>query len=309
MEELQDKTLYEGLNFEERLEVRRRLITQYGTSLPEKEKESHFAGKKEGSKNDNQNEKMELEDPKIYEGKSFNERLEVRRKLIEKYGTSLNNKNQDGGTFEKKTEGEDKEKLKLTDPKIYEGKKFNERLEIRKKLISQYGTSLIEGKKEEKKEKKKEGKQKIADFDTRVKKRRIISKIENDKKIDRQKKKVILDNKLEFINDPDIIIDEEANICYVTDKKIKEKVEYKKIPGVGTEIMKGDEFSGSYQRALDRARILATKNLFPNYYIPWSESRSAYRTSLLDRVPSVKAIISNKEFYPVRNFTNLILGA
>ena len=65
----------------------------------------------------------------------------------------------------------------------------------------------------------------------------------------------------------------------------------------------------SYQRALDRARILATKNLFPNYYIPWSESRSAYRTSLLDRVPSVKAIISNKEFYPVRNFTNLILGA
>lgn len=295
MQELQDD-IYEGLSFEERIAVRRKLIAQYGTSIRNQEKESSIFEKEQ--ENSNNNEILEIEDPRIYEGKSFEERIEIRNKLIEKYGTSLKRMNQDEEIFDKEKE---KKSVDLADPKIFEGKKYQERLEIRKKLIEKYGTSLVEGKKEDivKKTKKSNQGAKKADFDTRVQKRRIIARIEGNKSVDPIKKKIIVQNKIEFINDPDIIIDDDANICYVTDKKVKERVEFKKKPGIASEIMKGDSFNGSYEKALKRAKTLAGLKPFPSFYVPWSPSRGVFRTSYLDKVKEVRSLITNRDFYPV----------
>lgn len=295
--------IYDGLSFEERIELRRKLIAEYGTSLPEKQNDKPLF--EEESSNDNEK-KLEIEDPKIYEGKSFQERIEIRRTLIEKYGSSLPQEDQQGVGLRKESEkeAEKKKKLELNDPKVYEGKSFGERIEIRRRLIDQYGTSMLGEEdtsmaKKEKKEKKKKPTQ--ASFEMRCQKRRIISNIERNKLIDRSKKKMIMENKLEFINDPDIIIDDEANICYVSDKKVKERVDFRMIPGISTEIMKGDSYDGSYGGAITRARKLfhRAKRSTRVYYVPWSISKGAFRTSLLDESKRVKSIISNRGFFPV----------
>lgn len=309
MQEIKQE-MYEGLNFEERIELRRKLIAQNGTSLPEQQNDRPMF-KEEDSKKNNEKE-LELENPKIYEGKNFQERLEIRKRLIDKYGTSLPGADQPTPNFgvDDKKGQEDKKKMELSDPKVYEGKGFDDRIEIRRKMIEQFGTSILgdTGKKMAKKGKEEGGRKKTkskrANFEMRCQKRRIISKIENDKMIDRSKKRAILENKLEFINDPDIIIDEEANICYVSDSKVKERVDYRMIPGIATEIMKGDSYDGSYNGAIARARKLfhKTRRSSKVYYVPWSVSKGAFRTSLLDESKKVKSIISNRGFFPVSYF-------
>lgn len=290
--------IFKGLNFDERVQLRRELIAQNGTSLPENEEKTKFSkSKKKESSNPNDGD-LDLEDPEIFKNKNFEERLKIRRELISKYGTSLKDNNKENNSiFNKKGDKENTQNIE--NPEIFKNKNFDERLKIRRELISKYGTSLFNEKKTKKNNSKKKT-ENASDFESRVTKRRIIAKIEENKNLNKLKKKVILENKIEFINDPDIIIDEEANICYITDKKLKEKVVFKKNPGVSSEIMRGDEYDGSYGGALERARRLHLNARLPVFYVPWSESRGAFRTSLLDRSKSASVFISNRDFYPVK---------
>jgi hypothetical protein len=118
-------------------------------------------------------------DPKIFEGKNFDERVKIRKDLIAKYGTSIpGQENEKRSVLGNKTEVKDASGKILPpkgDPKAFEKLNFNERVELRKMMIAAYGSSLPDADEEKPKNKDKNTKGSEAinkqSFDERCKKR------------------------------------------------------------------------------------------------------------------------------------------
>ena len=126
--------MFEGLDFDERVQLRRDLIAKYGTSLPNAQDDSDglFSKKKVTKKNGNV--LPERGDETAFENLTFDERVEIRKKMIAAYGTSLPNTQDDSdGLFSKKkvTDKEGNVLPRRGDETAFENLNFDERVEIR----------------------------------------------------------------------------------------------------------------------------------------------------------------------------------
>ena len=243
----------------------------------------------------------------MFEGLNFDERCKLRRELIAKYGTSLPRDQADqAATAHKKDSSDRRGSLDVNNTKQFENLNFEERCALRRRMINKYGSSLPDkdggqdqALKRKKEVSKKKGKGALAPYEMRVQKRRLIMSLQEKKMVSRSKLQTILDNKIEYINDPNIMIDEEANICYITDKKVKEQVLYEEIPGWRSEILVNDGFDGGWGAALKRAKLLGRKTRFPVIYLPWDSKNHVFPTYQLDEVKAAKHLLTNKQFHYV----------
>jgi hypothetical protein len=259
----------------------------------------------------------------MFEGLDFEQRLQKRRELIAKYGTSLppssapNPHSKLQEELEKvrheKEKNEEKEaEVDLGNKDLFKDKNFEERLELRRKLIDKYGTSLAtkyHGHGEEQEKKKDEelnDNGELNEFDLRIKKRRIIMTLEDKKEIEKSKLNDIASNKLEYVHDPNIIIDQQGDVYYVTDKKLGKRVTYKPIPGTVSELNNVDKFEGSFSQAVERTKDLK-RSKFPIIYIPWDRKKKRFRANELDEMKATEMLMGEREFHPVRR--RVILGA
>jgi len=97
--------MFEGLKFDERVKLRRELIAKYGTSLPKGDEPSKlFGDKHSGVKDASGNELPVRGDLKAFEDLKFEERVQIREKMIAAYGSSLPEADVEQGTTEKKKE-------------------------------------------------------------------------------------------------------------------------------------------------------------------------------------------------------------
>jgi hypothetical protein len=135
-------------------------------------------------------------DPNIFEGKSFDERVKIRKELIAKYGTSLPGQDHENrpilGNKASVKDASGKILPPKGDPKAFEKLNFDERIELRKKMISAYGSSLPDADEEKPKNKQKntkgsEGINKQS-FDERCKKRQLLLDIMNNQRVSKEKK-------------------------------------------------------------------------------------------------------------------------
>ena len=241
----------------------------------------------------------------MFEGLNFDERLKLRRKLIAKYGSSLPQSQADQAATAHKMDLSDRlPSLDINNTKQFEKLKFDERLSLRRKMIAKYGTSLPSKDANQAKLKQESSKNRenanIAPYEMRVQKRRLIMKLEKQKSVSRTKLQNLLENKIEYINDPNIMIDEDANICYIAESKVKEKVVYEEISGWRSEIMVIDDYDGGWGSALKRADMLGRKTKFPVVYIPWDDKHQVFPTYQLDEIKASRHLLTNKQFRYVR---------
>lgn len=181
---------------------------------------------------------------------------------------------------------------------------FTQRVEIRQKMIAAYGSSLPEADVEMKSTKKKAEEVGSSSFGQRVQKRRIIANILANPNVSSALKKDLDENKDEYIEDPNIFIQDNGNIKYVTESKVRKRVVYEALPSSKLEIDKVDHYSGGWGASLKRAQKM-NKTSFPVFHIPWKNKKECFATYQLDEVEAVKSIISDKEFYRVRKWNFL----
>jgi len=255
---------------------------------------------------------------KRLENLDYEDRIKLRTELIAEYGSSLapdQQKNPDDrlqqeldkvkAEREKNAAGDPN--LKLGDKKLFDGKDFDERVELRKQLIDKYGTSIAakldNGKGNQEKDEEKNDDFDDDDFDLRIKKRRIIMKLDDERRIPMSKLEDIKDNKLEYVTDPNYIINEQGDVYYVTDKKVGKRITYEPIVGYQAEVDSEDNFEGSYKDALLRTNDLK-KNAFPVIYVGWDEKREMFKTHELDEIKATEHLMGEREFFPVRQKYN-----
>jgi hypothetical protein len=244
-------------------------------------------------------------DPEIFKGKNFDERVEIRRGLIAKYGTSLPAQDQGESMFGNRgkdvVDAQGNVLPKRGDSEAFENKTFDERVQIRQKMIAAYGSSLPEADEENHmggNSKNQEDSAK-SNFANRVNKRKVIAQILDNPSVSALKKKDIRENKDEYIEDPNIFIEDNGDVKYITTAKERKRVVYEYMPSSKLEIDKEDHFNGSWGASLSRAKKM-TKNHFPVFHIPWRNKKEYFATYQLDEVEAVKSIISDQEFHRVR---------
>lgn len=83
--------MFEGLNFDERVALRRDLISKYGTSLAVADEETGnlFGSNKKKVMDAEGNELPAVGDEDAFKGMDFKQRVEIRQKMIAAYGSSL----------------------------------------------------------------------------------------------------------------------------------------------------------------------------------------------------------------------------
>ena len=168
----------------------------------------------------------------MFEGKNFDERVKLRKELIAKYGTSLPKKDAPSTLFglKKKQVKDEKGNVlpALGDMDAFEGLTFDERVNIRSKMIAAYGSSLPEADVEKKggNNKKSQEDSKQSSFNERVQKRRIIHRILQNPNISKSLKDDLETNMDEYIEDPNIFIEEDGQVKYLTTSKERKRVVY-----------------------------------------------------------------------------------
>ena len=162
---------------------------------------------------------------------------------------------------------------KLGDERVFEGKKFDERVIIRQKMIKNYGTSIPNGDEEKptKAPKEKEQTGQVSShstFEQRVKKRKIAHELLKDPKVSSAVKKDLEANLNEYLEDPNIIFSPDGKIHYITNSQERNRVVYVPCTGAEYEIKARDTFDGSFGSCVDRARKMASEPQFPVVILP-----------------------------------------
>lgn len=128
--------MFEGLNFDERVQLRRDLISKYGTSLPAQDDSgSLFNGKQSKVRDAQGNEIPAVGDLKAFKGKNFDQRVEIRQKMIACYGSSLPG-------VDEESKGKKNEKEESSNKS-----NFNQRVHKRKVIARILSSSKISSKK------------------------------------------------------------------------------------------------------------------------------------------------------------------
>lgn len=209
---------------------------------------------------------------------------------------------------------------RLGDLKIFEGKKFEERVTIRQKMINAYGTSIADGD-EELHQKPKAAQQNNtskntssttqATFEQKVQKRRIAYEVLKNPDVSTAFKKDLETNLEEYLQDPNIIFSPEGKIYYVTSTNERKRIVYEPITGAEYEARKKDHFSGSFRASLERARVMANEAAFPVIVVPWDDKKQRFQTEYLDKVEQTKDLMQEKDFETVGYCTLslIMLGA
>lgn len=250
-------------------------------------------------------------DPKIYEGKNFDERVKIRKELIQKYGTSLSGQEHEGksilGLKNVKKDASGKNLPAKGDLKAFDNLKFDERVKLRQQMIQAYGSSLPDEDEEKPKLKKSNGTSggAIQSFEERCKKRKIILDILSNPGISHDKKKDILQNKEEYISDPNIFVQADGDIKYITESNERKRVTHDYDPVSNYLISQTDDFKGSWGSCLARAKQLKEQSKYPVMYVPWDEEKQWFKTESLNEIEAVRNVIGESSFKPVTFFLSL----
>lgn len=195
---------------------------------------------------------------------------------------------------------------KLGDEKVFEGKKFEERIIIRQKMIKNYGTSLANA--DEEKQTKhvspniaEQSSQKNSEstFDQRVQKRRIAYELLKNPNVPTSLKKDLEANFEEYLQDPNIIFSPDGKIHYISSSQDKKRIVYIPTTGADYELKQRDSFDGSFGASLDRARRMALSAQFPVVILPWDESRQTFELEYLDKQEQAKDLMQSNDFQTV----------
>ena len=111
-----------------------------------------------------------------------------------------------------------------------------------------------------------------------------------------------MQNKEEYVLDPNIFIQADGDVKYITDSLERKRVTYEYEPGSKFMIEESDKYDGSWGGSLSRARKMASSNKFPVFVVPWDDNKQFFKTKSLDDFESVRNVINESQFSPVRVF-------
>jgi hypothetical protein len=176
-------------------------------------------------------------------------------------------------------------------------------------MIQAYGSSLPDEDEEKPKLKNSNGTSggPTQSFEERCKKRKIILDILSNPGITHEKKKDILQNKEEYISDPNIFVQANGDIKYITESNERKRVTHDYDPVSNYLISQTDDFKGSWGSCLARAKQLKEQSKYPVMYVPWDEEKQWFKTESLNEIEAVRNVIGESSFKPVRFFITVFV--